>query len=251
MSYFHILICILLLFYSKVSVANSILITGGNQGIGWGFATHYLDKGYKVYATYRSKENSKDLLFLKNKNLVPIQVDFEKPEQAVQTVKSIIKDNPLDVLILNAGYFAYKANKFGELEAEDLIRSYTVNTISPLLLVQELRENLKSGKNQKIIAISSRCGSIKGTKDEKYTGRFAYRGSKSALNSEMSALALEIPEMTVLILHPCRVSAAFTKFDPQGITVQESVKGMLRVITTSQPKQSGMFYDCEGKEIPW
>jgi NAD(P)-dependent dehydrogenase (short-subunit alcohol dehydrogenase family) len=231
--------------------AKDVLITGANQGIGLGFVRYYLSQGYKVYATYRSKEKSMDLLAINNKNLIPLLADFEKPDVALRDIKSVLKEHPLDILILNAGHFAYKANTFGGLETEDFQRSFNVNTISPLMLIQGLKENLTLGADKKIVAISSRRGSIQQTREEKYTGRYAYRSSKAALNAGMSALALDMPEMTVLILHPGRVKTAFTNFDPNGLSVEQSVQSLAEVISRATPSQSGKFFDYKGDVLPW
>ena len=136
--------------------ASSVFITGGNQGIGFGFVKYYLKEGYKVYATYRLEEKSTALLKIKNDNLVLMQVDFENPDSALRHIKDVLKNDPLDILILNAGYFADKANKFGDLKSEDMQRSFTINTIFPLLLAQELKENIHTSKETKEYAEKSR-----------------------------------------------------------------------------------------------
>lgn len=79
---------ILLVFIACLpSFANSVLITGANQGIGMGFVKHYLQKDYRVYATFRSKEKSEELLALRQDTLITIQVDFEQPAEAAETIK--------------------------------------------------------------------------------------------------------------------------------------------------------------------
>jgi NAD(P)-dependent dehydrogenase (short-subunit alcohol dehydrogenase family) len=230
---------------------DSVVITGANQGIGFGLVKHYLGEGYTVYATYRSKEKSQELLAINERNLIPILADFEQPNVALQNIKRVLKNEPLDILILNAGYFAAKANNFKELEPEDFQRSFTVNTISPLILAQGLQENLSMGATKKIVAITSRRGSIQQTKEERYTGRYGYRCSKTALNAGMSALALDMPDMIVLVLHPGRVSTAFTKFDPKGLSVEQSVRGITETISAATLSHSGKFYDYKGEALPW
>lgn len=239
------------IFTCKAIWAESVLITGANQGIGLGFIRYYLKQGYKVYGTYRSKEKSRELLAINDKNFTPIQVDFEDPDAASANVKSLLKNDPLDILILNAGYFAEKANNFGNLETKDFQRSFNVNTISPLILAQGLKENLLAGKEKKIVAISSRRGSIQQTKEEKYKGSYAYRTSKAALNAGMSALALEMPEITVLILHPGHVKTEFTKFDPKSLSVEQSIKSIAEIISAARLENSGKFYDYKWEILPW
>ena len=250
MRHFLISLFTFLAIISNVS-ANSVLITGANQGIGMGFVKYYLDKGYKVYATYRSKETSQDLLKMNKENLVFVQTDFEKPDEALQHIKETLQNQPLDILILNAGYFADKANHFGELEGEDFQRAFTVNALAPLLLSQGLKDNLMAGQEKKIVAISSRRASIQQTSDEKYIGRYGYRCSKAALNAGMSALALDMPQMTILILHPGRVQTHLTNFDPNALTVEQSVHSMAELISKSSPFLSGKFYDYKGEMLPW
>lgn len=119
------------------------------------------------------------------------------------------------------------------------------------MIVQKLSENLAKGNEKKIIALSSRRGSIQLSREDNYTDRFGYRSSKAALNAEMSALALSMPTITVLILHPGRVSTALTNFDPMGISVEKSIEGMTKLISVATIAQSGKFYSNEGQEMPW
>jgi len=100
------------------------------------------------------------------------------------------------------------------------------------------------------VAISSRRGSIQNNIDEQYIGRYAYRSSKAALNVGMSALAQDLPQLIILILHPGRVKTAFTNFDAEGISVEESVQSMIKFISTAKKSQSGKFYDYTGAELP-
>ena len=68
------------LFFTNIANADSVLITGANRGIGLALTELYLKEGYKVFATYLSKQKSTQLLAIKNPNLVTIQVDLASNE---------------------------------------------------------------------------------------------------------------------------------------------------------------------------
>lgn len=71
------------------------------------------------------------------------------------------------------------------------------------------------------------------------------------MNAAMQGMAFELKgrEIGVLILHP---GGVMTRMGPaEGISAQESVQGMRRVIEGFSLAQSGSFLQYDGKEMPW
>jgi NAD(P)-dependent dehydrogenase (short-subunit alcohol dehydrogenase family) len=99
-----------------------------------------------------------------------------------------------------------------------------------------------------VVAISSHMGSIA---DIQSPGSYYYRSSKAALNAAMQGLSIELKarQIGVLILHPGGVK---TRMGPQGgISAEESVRGMRRIIDRFTLAETGKFMRYDGVELPW
>ncbi|HLL36651.1 MAG TPA: SDR family NAD(P)-dependent oxidoreductase, partial [Streptomyces sp.] len=74
----------------------SVLVTGGNRGIGLAIARAFADAGDKVAITYRSGEPPEGFL--------AVRCDITDPEQVEQAYKEIEgQQGPVEVLVANAG----------------------------------------------------------------------------------------------------------------------------------------------------
>ncbi len=237
--------------FATTAKTETIFITGGNSGIGLALTKAYLNKGWCVYATYRNDQRAEGLFAIKDQKLNIISVDF-LDKNYLKTIKYSISEVPIDVVIYNAAFFAYKANRYPDLDTQEWLDSFKINTIAPIQITHILQDNLELGKYKKVIAISSRRASNEVNIKDAYDGRYAYRSSKAALNSSMVALAqdLKIKDITVIMLHPGRVATAMTKFD--GISPEDSASRIVNFIHDTTILQTGKFFDVtSGNEIPW
>jgi NAD(P)-dependent dehydrogenase (short-subunit alcohol dehydrogenase family) len=109
-------------------------------------------------------------------------------------------------------------------------------------------ENVARGEKRLIVAVSSHMGSIG---DIQSPGNYYYRSSKSALNAAMQGLAaiLKPRGIGVLILHPGGVK---TRMGPRrGISPEESVQGMRRIVESFSLEETGRFIKYDGTPMPW
>jgi short-subunit dehydrogenase len=75
-----------------------------------------------------------------------------------------------------------------EVVASEMMETFRINTIAPLMVTRALIDLVKASDKKLVIAISSDCGSI----GENVNGdMWAYRASKSAVNSVFKNLAME------------------------------------------------------------
>lgn len=109
--------------------------------------------------------------------------------------------------------------------------------------------NLRKGTERRLAFISSKMGSIS---DNGSGGSYLYRTAKSALNQAAKSLAIDLqPEQfIVLSLHP-----GWVLTDMGGpnalIDTNTSVAGMLKVIDSARPVDSGFFFAYDGAAISW
>lgn len=214
----------------------TVLITGANRGLGLDFVRQYRADGWEVIATAR--QSSPEL----QAEGVPVHaLDMSD----LPTVAGFQLDQPLDLLIANAGTYGPRdATDAGQ--AREWLDTFAVNTVAPYLLAQALLPQVRAAGG-KLIAVSTRMGSIA---DNSSGGFLAYRSSKTALNMAWRTLALANPDLTCAVLHPGWVQTRMGGANAP-VTPEESIGGMRRVIASLEASDSGEFFDYQGQLVPW
>ncbi len=215
------------------------LVTGANKGIGLQLCTQLAARGDKVIAICRT--SSPELSELGVRIIEGIDVSNA---ESIDRLKSELAGQQLDVLINNAGIL--KRDSFGNLDYEEMLEQYRVNTLGPLRVTEALVDNLKDGS--KVAIISSRVGSIE---DNGSGGNYGYRASKTAVNQIGTNLKHELMPrgIAVALLHPGLVATEMT--GRRGISPTESARGLIQRIDALNIENSGGFWHAEGYALPW
>jgi NAD(P)-dependent dehydrogenase (short-subunit alcohol dehydrogenase family) len=142
------------------------------------------------------------------------------------------------------------------LNADDLARSFAINSIAPLLAIKALLPLMPKDQRTVIAALSARVGSIS---DNRTGGWYGYRASKAALNQLIRTLAIDLsrshPELICTALHPGTVDTGMSKPFQRGVaadrlfTAEFSAQSMLSVMDKLTPAQSGRVFAWDGQEI--
>ncbi|CAG5958583.1 unnamed protein product [Menidia menidia] len=249
----------------NLSVCRSVLVTGCSRGIGLKLAAE-LAAGRTgpatVIATARQPEACPSLLELSKKyaavHVVKLDVCSQQSiDSALEEVRSIVGDEGLGCLINNAA-IGYSTN-INTVTPEDMMTAFQANAVAPLFVTKAFLPLLQTAAANStgmgihraaVINVSSVLGSI-----ELNTGDFksyAYRTSKAALNMVTRCLAADLSSDGILCvsLHP-----GWVKTDMGGprasLTVEESVSGMLSVISGLSERDHGGFKDYRGQNLPW
>ena len=228
----------------------TILITGSNRGIGLEFVRQYLGRGDRVLASCRNPQAAGELaqLAVANDRLRLLTLDVSD-ESSMAALADTIRDEAIDVLINNAGVYGPRDAGFGNVNGADWERVMRVNAIAPLLLTQHIIGSLRQGRDKKLVYITSKMGSID---DNKGGGSYIYRSSKTALNSVVRSLSVDLAGagFSVAVVHP-----GWVLTDMGGphalIDTHTSVAGMITVIDQLNPDNSGGFFNYDGAPIPW
>ena len=219
----------------------TFLVTGSNRGIGLELCKQIFKRGDEVIAT--CKKASQELINLG----VRIEEDIDiASDESISNLGKKISGINLDCLVHNAGI--YEFNSFGNLNKKSILRQFEVNAFSPIFMTQSLKHLLK--RPSKVAFITSRMGSIE---DNTSGSSYGYRMSKVALSMAAKSLSIDLSEdeIYVAILHPGLVSTRMTGFTPNGISTEESVKGILKQIDSLNNKNSGTFWHANGEVLPW
>ena len=217
----------------------TVLITGCNRGIGLQLAAQLHARGDSVIGVCRNA--SEELSELGIRVISGIDVS---EGASINELMAELNGEKIDVLINNAGILMRE--EFGAIDYDDMLAQYKVNTLGPLRVTEALRDNLDEGS--KVAIVSSRVGSIDDNSSGNYYG---YRASKTAVNQIGTNLMHELKPrgIAVAILHPGLVATEMT--NGQGITPEESAKGLIQRIDDLTIESSGGFWHAEGYELPW
>ena len=230
----------------------NILITGSNRGIGLELTRQYTRAGWRVFATCRNPAEADGLrkLAQEHDTLSIHRLDITIPEE-IKAIHWELNGTPLDILYNNAGIYLeedYLSPAPGAIHYDLWLRTLDTNTLGAVRMTEALRDNLAASDLRLVVAMSSHMGSIAGID---ISGSYYYRTSKAALNAAMHGLShiLREQEIGVLLLHPGGVR---TRMGPaNGLTPEESVRGLRRVIDSFTLDQSGRFFNYDGTPLPW
>ena len=252
---------------ASVAHADTVLITGANSGLGLEFVKQYAAKGWTVIATHRRKDLPESLaaVIAEHENVRVERLDVADLAD-IKAAAAKLRGVPIDVLINNAGVYSDRSvctdescrgdgdtQSFGNMDYALFDQIMAVNVRGPLAVSEAFIDNVRAGKEKKIVVISSTNGSVTFTLGG--SGAIAYRASKSALNRAFQLVAVKEKSegVTVLMLHPGAVLTerqANLKF-PGMIEMQPSVSGMISVIDKATLADTGRFIQYDGTTAPW
>jgi NAD(P)-dependent dehydrogenase (short-subunit alcohol dehydrogenase family) len=215
------------------------LVTGCNRGIGLQLVTQLQARGDSVIGICRTSTPELNALGIRIIDGIDVS---DGP--SVQSLKAALGDEPLDILINNAGILL--RDMFGDIDYDAMLRQYAVNALGPLRVTEALADNLHQGS--KVAIVSSRVGSID---DNGSGGNWGYRASKAAVNMIGTNLmhALKPRGIAVALLHPGLVATDMT--GQHGISAADSARGLIERINELNLENTGGFWHAEGYALPW
>jgi len=230
----------------------SVLVTGGNRGLGLVWVRQYATEGWRVYATCRQPTEARELKALaeQEKGISVHRLDVSKPDEINALAVDLMKE-PIDLLVNNAGVYLEKFMEVGlrKLRYEDWIYTFQVNTLGAVRVTEAFQEHVARSERRLVVVISTHMASIA---DIAAPGAYYYRSTKAALNAVMEGLTHELrPKgVGVLILHPGWVQ---TRMGGEGTSLMppESVQGMRSLVEKFTLNESGRFFRYDGVEMPW
>ncbi len=216
-------------------------MTGANRGIGLAYCQQLHLRGDRVIAVCRQSSDELDDLGVQ----VESGIELTSPDSLAALVNGLAGQK-LDTVILNAGIL--ESMGLSDLDPEAIRRQFEVNALAPLLLARALTPLMPEGS--KLVLMTSRMGSIE---DNSSGGSYGYRMSKVALNIAGKSLAVDLRSrgIAVAILHPGLVKTRMVQFNPNGISPEDSVRGLIARIDELTLNNSGSFLHANGSVLPW
>ncbi len=166
------------------------IITGCSSGIGKATAKLLKNKGWKVFATARKKD---DVQMLSDCGLESCQLDLEDSSSIHSALNYILSKtgNKLNALINNAGFGTLSAVE--DLKREELRKQFEVNLFGLQELTNLVIPIFRKEGQGRIINIGSLAGRI----SIPYSG--AYCASKFALEALSEALRMELLKTNIFV----------------------------------------------------
>nr|XP_020653499.1 uncharacterized protein LOC110081264 isoform X2 [Pogona vitticeps] len=249
----------------------SVLVTGANRGIGLELVKQLLGLPKPpqwVFATCRDPQGAgaQELkkLASKHANLVILQLeatDEGSIKAAAKEAEARLAGKGLTLLINNAGVMP--PSTLDSVTQEDMLSVYRINVLGPMevtkaflplltMAAQQSNEKGLSSRRAAVINVSSIGGSIGNPPSFQTFPVIAYRCSKTALNMLTRCQALEYKGRGILCvaIHPGWVKTDLGT-DKATLDVGDSVRGILRVISSLCEEHAGRVVDWQGRLVPW
>jgi NAD(P)-dependent dehydrogenase (short-subunit alcohol dehydrogenase family) len=250
-------------------MADTVLITGASQGIGLEFAKQYAARGWTVIATFRRARVPEELAKLAARYpLVRVERMDVANRAEIEALGARLRGVPIDLLLNNAGLVRTAPldqpggntdQMFGTLDYELLDDFIHTNVAGPLKIAETFVENVKAGRQKKIVAISSAAGCVSVPpfmpNGSPVPDHYWYRISKAALNNAMRLLAAQLAStgVTVVMFHPGGVQVeSFGALQIPGfVPPAVAIARMIETIAGLRLEDSGRFLQTDGTDHPW
>lgn len=213
-----------------------IVLTGASRGIGAAIASACTARGDHVIGTSRHG----------GEGLTPLDFDAE-PDFGPLLRR--VGDDPVDLLICNAGVYPDKGQSLTDGFGADLWRQgLFVNVAGPFLTVQALMPALERSGAGRIAIIASAMGS----QQRAPGGSYIYRASKAAAVNLARNLAADLKGQGIAVgaYHP-----GWVRTDMGGsgadIDVETSASGLIARFDALGPDHTGVFETYDGQDVPY
>lgn len=186
-----------------------VIVTGGTSGVGRNLVLKLISMGAKVAFCGRSKEKMNDVLneidFHQKSRIFYDTFDITQQDKIIYFVKNVEHNlGPVDVLINCAGANSARA-LVEDIKIEDIEYMLKLNTLAPLIFIQECYKHMKAKKQGLIVNILSTCCLFSNEKLGSYTA------SKGALDSLTKVLRKEARENNIRVcsIYPGGINTSF------------------------------------------
>lgn len=180
----------------------TVLVTGGNRGIGYEIAKEFKAAGHNVCVTYRSGDAPEEFFAVK--------ADVRDSSSITEAFKTIGEQfGPVEVLIANAGIT--RDTLLMRMKEEDFTDVIDTNLTGSFRVVQRAIKGMLKLKRGRIILVSSVVG-LYGS-----PGQVNYSSSKAALVGMARSITRELGgrNITANVVAPGFINTAMTEVLPE------------------------------------
>ncbi|MFG3713555.1 SDR family oxidoreductase [Micromonospora sp. NPDC047730] len=244
------------------SEQTSVLITGGNKGLGLEAARRLGEQGWTIFLGSRDQGRGRaaaDRLTAGGANVIMVPLDVTSEESVTAAVRRVREHTDrLDVLINNAGASGNGVAP-ADATADEVHSVYDTNVYGPIRVTHAFLPLLRAAKNPRVVMVSSGAGSMTVVTDPDQPvskmHELAYSSSKYALNMITVRYAQALPEIKFNIATPGEIAARkFAATDMNNhtgqLTVTEGTDSIVKLAMIDADGPTGIFIDRNGP-APW
>jgi len=199
----------------KHNLMKTVFITGISRGLGKELFELFVSNGYKVYGVLRNELEAEKLEKELPKNANIILADLSKDE-SILSIQKMVKENPIDLLINNAG-IGGKSYLIEEIETQEILKLFNIHCLGVLRMIKALKNNLLKATNPIVLNLNSRLGSITRQSNGTYKNinvSYAYRIAKASQNMLTVCLRREFKDNIKFIsIHPGKMNTKMAQID--------------------------------------
>ncbi|NBE98448.1 SDR family oxidoreductase [Nonomuraea sp. KC401] len=240
----------------------SVLVTGGNKGLGLEAARRLGQRGWRVFLG--SRDEGRGLaaaaeLSREGTNVVMVPLDVTSDASVAGAVRLVREHTDrLDVLINNAGASG-RAVAPADATADEIHSVYDTNVYGPIRVTHAFLPLLRAADHPRVVMVSSAVGSFAVVTDPEQPSskihELAYSSSKAALNMITVRYAQALPEIRFNAVTPGEVvnhtyAATDMNHHTGKLTVTEGTDSYVRLATIGPDGPTGTFSDRLGP-IAW
>lgn len=233
----------------------AVLVAGASGGIGQAFCQQLAVQFPDVHLI-RLARHTDSLLPL---SIATQDLSFDLTDEAsmIAVLQTLPNNAAIDWILIATGWLhdhnTQPEKTWRTLEADHLLRSFTLNTVGPALLVKHLLARLNPKHPTTIGILSARVGSIS---DNRLGGWHSYRASKAALNMLIKNFAIELNRIkrpTIIVgLQPGTTATALSAPFQRNVAPDQlqtpafTAQHLIKVMQTRQLGDTGQLFDFMG-----
>lgn len=244
------------------SEPTSVLITGGNKGLGFEAGRRLAELGWMIFLGSRDELRGRaaaNRLRNGGANVLHVPLDVTSDESVTEAVRRVREHTDrLDVLINNAGT---PGNAIAPANAtvDEIHAVYDTNVYGPIRVTHAFLPLLQTAEHPRVVMVSSGGSSFALVTDPEQPfaklHELAYSSSKAALNMVTVRYAQALPQIKFNIATPGETAnrkfAATDMNNHTGeLTVTEGTDSILELAMIAPDGPSGIFIDRLGP-VAW
>ncbi|WP_316862194.1 SDR family NAD(P)-dependent oxidoreductase [uncultured Cohaesibacter sp.] len=171
----------------------TILITGGNSGIGQALAEALQSKGNRLIITGRNPDTLKAVLD-QNPEMAGYVLDVTNEKELAEFSSKLLSEHPdLDTVILNAGIMEAEDYTANPVELDVAERTISTNFLAPIRMAATLLPHLQTRPQASLLNVSSGLAFVPRAANP------VYSATKAAIHSWTQSLRHQLRDTTVTV----------------------------------------------------